>query len=424
MSFLNNILNRSAFTKNVVTLVTGQVIAQGISFGVGFIITRIYLPEQIGAYSLFVTIANIIAIAATGRYDTAIVLEENKEDVKKLWVLSLLISLSFNIILFLLLYFFHSFIITSFNVNGMGKWLLLLPLAIFGITVVQATQFYFNKYAHYPIIKKSEVLRSSFNSGFSVFFGLVHFLAGGLILANLIAVLSTATYLLVQLPKKFFFGLFQYMRRDALMEVANRYKVYLRSYTFSGLLNALVVNGTPFFLVYFFSEKIAGYYFIAEKALNIPIALVVLSISKVFYQKGTELYKEDKAAFLKLMVGIQKKVALFLVPFLLILSIFGPFIFQLFGEGWFFAGGLVKYFAVFLLFCNLLSPVGTVANIIDRLDIFLYFNIAIVVFRFLTFYIGSLYLTFEYALLLSSVVIACCYIIFDRSLKNIIRSQL
>ena len=99
MKFLSQITNKSEFNKNVFTLFTGQVIVQTISFAVGFIITRLYLPEQIGVYSMFVAIVTILTIVSTGRYDAAIVVEEDDGKVKSLWGLSLLISLVFNLCL-------------------------------------------------------------------------------------------------------------------------------------------------------------------------------------------------------------------------------------------------------------------------------------------------------------------------------------
>ena len=162
----------------------------------------------------------------------------------------------------------------------------------------------------------------------------------------------------------------------------------------------------------------------AEKVISIPLGLIVASISKVFYQKASELYREDKVQFLSLISSIQKKMVLFLLPFLILTTILAPYFFKLFGEGWGYAGEMVKYFAILMFFNNIVSPVGSISNILNRLDILLYFNISIAFFRVVTFYLGSLYLNFEYSLLFSSIVISMCYLILDFALKRIIKKEI
>lgn len=424
MKFLSQITNKSEFNRNVFTLFTGQIIVQAISFAVGFIITRLYLPEQIGIYSLFVAIATMLTIVSTGRYDAAMIVEEDDNNVKSLWGLSLIISLGFNLILFVLLYFFSEQLMSYFNVDGLGKWILLIPFTIFIGSIIKATQFFFNRYAEYGKMKNSDIIKSSSNSVFSVGLGVLNFLNGGLIIANIIGNVFSAGFLLLKLPGSFWKGITSSFSLQSLKLVAVKYKSYLTSYSLSGLLNSLVSNGTPLFIIYFFSEKIAGYYFMAEKIISIPIGLIVASISKVFFQKASELYREDKVQFLSLIHGIQKKMILFLLPFLIVLTVLAPYFFKLFGEGWEYAGEMVKYFAILVFFNNIVSPVGSISNILDRLDILLYFNISIALFRVLTFYIGSLYLNFEYSLLLSSIVISMCYLTLDFVLKRIIKKEI
>jgi lipopolysaccharide exporter len=306
----------------------------------------------------------------------------------------------------------------------LSSWLLLIPFTVFIGSIIKATQFYFNKYADYGKMKNSDIIKSSANSSFSVGFGILKMFNGGLILANIISSIISAFFLLLKLPKTFWTGLQRFISITKLKEVAIKYKNYLTLYSLSGILNAIVSNGTPLFIVYFFSEKLAGYYFMAEKVISIPLGLIVASISKVFYQKASELYREDKGEFLKFIYRIQKKMVFFLLPFLILLSIIAPYFFKLFGAGWEQAGEMVKYFAILMFFNNLVSPVGSISNIVNRLDILLYFNISIAIFRGLTFYLGSLYLSFEYSLLFSAIVISLCYIGLDVILKQIIKREI
>ena len=278
MNFISQITNKSEFNKNVFTLFTGQIIIQVISFFVGFIITRLYLPEQIGVYSLFIGITTILTIISTGRYDAAIVVEEDDGKVKSLLVLSLIISLFFNSALFIFLYFFSEHLMGYFNIDSLGKWILLIPFTVFVGSVIKTTQFYFNRYAKYTEMKNSDIIKSAVNSSFSVGLGLLKFLDVGLILANIIGSVFSTLFLLLKLPAKFWKGISSSCALIKLKSVALKYKNYLTLYSLSGLLNAIVSNGTPLFIIYFFSEKLAGYYFMAEKIISIAIGLIVASI--------------------------------------------------------------------------------------------------------------------------------------------------
>jgi O-antigen/teichoic acid export membrane protein len=419
---INKIINNSDFSKNVFTLFTGQLVAQTIAFVVGFVITRLYSPEQLGLYATFVAITTILSIVATGRYDAAIVVEKDDKKISALWLLSLLISVGFNLTLLVVLYFFSDVIFSKFKIIDLNKWAVFIPLAVFISSIIKLTQFYYNKYISYKWIRNSDIIKSVANSTLSI--SLFKWLTGGLIFANIIGSAVSLVYLFAKLPQDFWVKIKAIISLPELAGVAKKYKNYLTLYSLSGILNALVSNGTPIFIVYFFTEKTAGYYFMAEKVVSIPIGLIVAAISKVFYQKAAELYKEDKIAFLSLIKKIQKKMFYFLVPFLLVLTFLAPYFFKLFGEGWEYAGEMVKYFAVLLLFSNMVSPVGFVSNVINKLDVLLYFNISIAFFRGLTFYLGSLYLSFEYALLFSSIVISTCYLVLDTVLKRIIKQEI
>jgi len=422
LNIFKRIIPTSDFNRHVTTLIVGQLFVHLISFAALPIITRIYSVEQIGSYSLFMAIFMVLSIVSTGRYDSAIVVEPDEKKSIALWSLSLLISFLFSLILFVLLLIFKENLLLFLKTQQLGIYILLLPLAIFLASINRATQFYFNKIEAYRKITQADIIKSGVNSSGGVVLGLLKFLSGGLIVANILSLLISAFYLFFQLPKRFWNAIsFSVV---ALKEVAISYKDYLSYYSISGVLSALVSNGTPIFIIFFFTEKTAGYYFMAEKVVSIPLGLVVAAISRVFYQKATLLYHENKNEFLQLIFTIQKRMLFVLIPLLIVLSLAAPYFFELFGDDWRKAGEMIKYFAVLVFFNNLVSPVGSISNIINRLDILLYFNIVLAVCRLGTFYIGSLFFSFEYALLLSAFVLSLCYIGLDFYLKKLIRDCL
>lgn len=417
-------IKKSEFNQNISLLIFGQIISQSFVFLASFLITRLYKPETIGVYSLFIGITTILTIIASGSYETAIIVENDNKKSKYLWSLSIIISFLFNTFLFIFLFYFSDKILNILNFNALKNLVLLIPPTIFLGTLIRTTQFYYNKSRDYNKINNSDIIKSFFNSGNSIIFGFLKFLNSGLIFSNIIANTISALYLLYNLPISFFKDLKTLFDYKALKSIAIKYKNYFTYYSLSSVLNVIVSNGTPILIVFFFTNEIAGYYFLAEKVISVPIGLIVGSISKVFYESANNLYTTDKIKFLKLVYNIQKKVGLFLLPFLLILSILGPYFFKLFGDGWTFSGEMIKYFSILVLFKNLVSPVGSISNIINRLDILLYFNLSLVLIRIATFYLGSKYLGFEYSLLFSSVLVSLCYVMLDQILKYFIKKEI
>ncbi|WP_310441139.1 hypothetical protein [Sulfurimonas sp.] len=71
---LTKLKPRSEFSRNVLTLMTGTTIAQAIPIAISPILTRIYTPEDFLVFALYMAIASILSVIATGRYEMAIML--------------------------------------------------------------------------------------------------------------------------------------------------------------------------------------------------------------------------------------------------------------------------------------------------------------------------------------------------------------
>jgi O-antigen/teichoic acid export membrane protein len=89
---LTKLKPKSEFAKNVLTLMTGTTIAQAIPIAISPILTRIYTPEDFGVFALYMSLASIISVVATGRYELAIMLPKKDDDAINIVALSTLIS--------------------------------------------------------------------------------------------------------------------------------------------------------------------------------------------------------------------------------------------------------------------------------------------------------------------------------------------
>ena len=93
-------LKPSESTKNILTLMSGTVLAQAIPIAITPILSRIYTEEDFGILAIYVSIATIVSVIATGRYEMAILLPREDEDAINIAALSMLIVSLFTFLSF------------------------------------------------------------------------------------------------------------------------------------------------------------------------------------------------------------------------------------------------------------------------------------------------------------------------------------
>ena len=119
----------SEYIKNISTLVLGSFIAQLIAFLTIPILSRLYLPEDFGVYSTFITIAGIFGLVSNFLYDRSIILPKSNANALSLFIGSIFLALIFGIFLLAV------FIILSVFVNA--NFLSLSILILISLRIIQ-----------------------------------------------------------------------------------------------------------------------------------------------------------------------------------------------------------------------------------------------------------------------------------------------
>jgi len=87
----------------IITLMSGTLIAQVIMFISIPILTRLYTPTEFGLYSTFTAVITIIGSISSLKYDQAIMLPKRDKDAEALLFLSTILTIVMTIISILLL---------------------------------------------------------------------------------------------------------------------------------------------------------------------------------------------------------------------------------------------------------------------------------------------------------------------------------
>ena len=105
---LKNILPKSEFRKNAITLTFGTSIAQVFPIIFYPVLSRIFNPEDFGLLASLTSITGILAVLATAKYDQAILVTESKKEAANIVGLVLFQSLFFLSIIFILFQLFSN----------------------------------------------------------------------------------------------------------------------------------------------------------------------------------------------------------------------------------------------------------------------------------------------------------------------------
>lgn len=341
-------------------MIGGTLIAQLISILFSPILTRIYTPEEMGDLNIYLKIVGFVSTFATARYELSIPLPKKDHHAFLLYQLALKISLF--ILFFATGASILILIFTKFSWFNVLFVLLCLISSIFVIYSNIGTNWAIRK-KQFKKISYSRLINSVSANGLRWLFGVFHFGSLGLLLASLIGyILSSITFLTE------WFKIKQEHENSKVKTYAlmNEY----REFPFINLPHSLLDLGkdllVAFFIVFFFSKDVFGWFSHSYLILQLPIGIVGASIGQVFFNKVAQTVNDGESA-----LGILRKTVLVLfllaiVPFT-VLFFFGAELFAfVFGENWEKAGEYSEIMSIWFFVTFIVSVVSTLPTILKR----------------------------------------------------------
>ncbi|GHT54072.1 hypothetical protein FACS189451_00920 [Bacteroidia bacterium] len=410
----------NSLLKNILLLSTGTGIAQVIPMVASIILARLYTNNDYGDLSLFISVTGVVGVVATLRYELTVILPEKSNDARNLLALCLINSLIIGLLSAIVVVFLSLFFRDRLNISNFN-WLYLVPVMVFCTGVYNTFDNWFNRIHGYKKMVSAKIILNLGSAAVRILLGVLSVSWGliyGTVTGNLLAAVAFAYFFVKQ----------DGMRLCRLISVAkikkmfDEYKDFFKYSTPGSLLNAFANIGLPLLISYFYSIELAGIYFFSNNLIKQPLSILSTSISQVYKKEANEIYLHSKNQLVGFTIKFQKAIFIFVFPVLLILSIWGGEIFGfLFGKPWIASGEIIKYFAIFILFNSNYSPVSSIADILRKQRFLLYFNLSNVLSQILLLVLFSNLLTFQYMILLISVVGAIHYLYIDIYIKRHIK---
>lgn len=355
----------SEFNRNVFTLTFASGIAQAIPLLLSPILVKIYTPEDFGIFAAFFALVSIFGSTINGKYDIAIMIPKKDKDAFNIGILSLLVSFFLSILLIVVVYLCFSFIEIKefFEYQNSNIWIFILPIAVFFNGIFNSLNYFNTRLKQYKDIAISKIYKSLVLILSQITLG--YLLSGiyGLTIGTVLSHMSANFRLAKNIfSNKELIDSFSSKRMKAL---AVEYKMYPLYLNLANLFDIATLQMPLLFIIKIAGETINGYFFLANRIISIPSALIGKSISQVFFQRISYLYSHQEKC-LPLLINTIFKLLFVAVPTTIILYLFGPSLFKIiFGDMWKTSGEIAKYLSLIFLIQFTVSSVSPVLALKD-----------------------------------------------------------
>lgn len=411
--------------KNMVKLTAGTGLAKIIGVFTAPIITRIYLPEDMGILSIFTSVVALIVPLATLRYSLAIPLPKNDGLAANIAVFSSGILIIISAFSFLLLYFFNELILHFFNIDKLIPYWWLIPIGVIGTSLYEILTNWAIREKAYKQYAKTILSQSVIGSFTKIGLGMIGLKPLGLLIGQIFNQASGT----VSLSKKFFSKFsqnFKYISKKRIVFLSKRYADFPKYRLPAQFLLVLVTKTPLLFFAWNFGIAETGQLGLTFSMLAIPISLFGTTTANAFYGEIARIGKTNAYKIYRITKSIMKKMFFVSVfPFLMLL-VGGPMLFStFFGQEWRESGIYASILALYLLTQFIYSPIGSgIFNVFEKQSLVLLINFIRLLLIGIVFFITWLFNFSTYvSLTLYSVILSFYYIISILIVLKIIKTK-
>lgn len=350
---------------------TGTVIAQVFSVLISPILTRIYTPEEMGDLNIYLRAVGFLSAVATARYELSLPLPKKEEHAYLLYRLSIRISIY--VLLGSCFLFFVYFLFTKFDVKTVNLAVFTLISSVFLVLINLGTNWAIRK-KQFKKISTSRMLNSISSNLLRWLFGAMGMGSFGLLIASLVGyVLSSLT---------FFKEWFKIDKANRSFRSDGKTKVLMNTYREFPAINlphVMVDLGKDlllaFFMVFFFSKDVFGWYSHSYAILQMPISIIGISIGQVFFNRAAEIVNNGGSTLGLLKKTIGVLFAISIIPFTVLFFFGTPMFSFVFGKEWAQAGHFSEIMSIWFFMNFLNSVISTLPTILHRQKQFFYLGI-------------------------------------------------
>lgn len=347
----------------VLTLVSGAVAAQAITFIARPFLTRLFTPDEFGVLTLFVALVGAFGVMASGRYEDALMLPEDDGESASLLGLALAFGLGMAGLLALLLPWREP-IAALFDSRALAQAMPLLPIAVLGVGWSKTLETWHTRFDRFSGISTSRVAQNIATVGVQLAAGFAGMSALGLVSGATagfgVLALSLVGLLLLQDRSRL-----RLVSFSEALRLARRYRRFPLFSAPAALLNTLSRSIPAFLLAPLYGLAAVGLFGQAYGMLALPVGLIAGAVAQVFFVRASEAHRDGVLAPLATRVT-RRLIAVTLFP-MAAAALAGPELFALvFGEPWREAGVFARLLSPWLLTATVAMPLTRIFDVTEH----------------------------------------------------------
>ncbi len=344
--FLIRKLANAPFTKGVIAIAGGTAVAQLVNLVLSPILTRLYAPQDMGMWGLFISYISIMSIFAALRYELAIVAARNND------ALALTATTMSLVLVTSIISGFIFELLRRVDLLGYGSFPVwatpLSSLALLFSAWAVVLRYWSVRKGHYATIGKYSLTQTIVRSISQIVLPALG--PAGLIIGETLGRYAGARVYMAVLPK---------LKLRINKKMLLTYLQYPRTMLIPGALNQLSL----FLIVPAFSAAfgvaVGGHVALAQRVLTLPMSLIGTAVADVYYGHAARMAREAPNMLYRFTLKLAFRLFLIAVPLGLGIWIAAPeFSSLVFGDDWTLAGELMQAQTPWIVAAFVVSPLS------------------------------------------------------------------
>ncbi len=361
---------------SVFKLAGGTALGQGLVVVTMPLLTRLYSPEDMGAFSLFMAFIGFAGVAVSLRYDMAIMSASSDQEADDLLRLSTYLLPFTSAIATLALLLLIRFDALSFS--RLPSWSLGAAFLLLGATgFFTAFRFWVIRSGRVGIVGRASVGQGAARAIVPLILSLISPGWFGLMMGELMARLVGLGGFLGHARRV---GLSWRLNLGRLWEIARRYVSYPKMVLPSSAIDALGAALPVPIIATLFGIRAAGEYALIYRLAAIPASLVSGSVADVLHARMVTAMNSDQSSLRPLLGLAVRKLLLLALLVYLPVSLVAPLAAGfLFGPLWAESGVVFSALAPLFIAAFIVSPLSRMLLVVKRQERKLVFDLAFLI---------------------------------------------
>lgn len=288
IGLLNIIRSRNGFGANVIMLTGGTAAGRVLMFAALPLLSRLYTPDQVGIWQLFLSAFIAIHPFITWGYDRAVVLPEKDEDAVNVLVISGTITALMTVLMFVLSGLLDVDVVKKLGLAELSDYLWLVPLAAFFMGCELTGTHWLTRNNRFSALAAASFLRPVATVLTAVAAALILTIgAEGLIFGSLVGYGSACCLIIYMVILRGSGVPLEWIKwssiRKQLLNYMN-YPLYVAPYNFIGAFSNRLLY---FLLAAYAGNRTVGLFAFSMQVVFVPITFISGALRDVFFPRAS-----------------------------------------------------------------------------------------------------------------------------------------